>query len=68
MSRCDDRAGPLFATVFFEEARSICLRVTDKVNAACSREGALGQKRFVADKGTSEGAAVLMNKPGRCNA
>jgi hypothetical protein len=31
--------------------RSICLRVTEK--------------RFVADKATSESAAVPMNKPGR---
>jgi hypothetical protein len=46
-------AGPLFATIFFEEVRSICLRMTEK--------------RFVADKGTSEGAAVPMNKPSQYN-
>jgi hypothetical protein len=42
MNRRDDRAGPLFATDFFDEVRSHCLRTTDKVNAACGREGALG--------------------------
>jgi len=32
MNRCDDRAGHLFATDFFEEVCSYCLRTTDKVN------------------------------------
>jgi len=49
MNRCDDRAGSLFAD-FFDEVRSHCLRTTEK--------------RFVANKGTSEGAAVFMNYPG----
>jgi hypothetical protein len=64
MNRCDDRAGHLFATDFFEEMRSHCIRTTDKVNAACSREGALGQKMFVADKRTSEDTVEFMNDPG----
>jgi len=50
MNRCDDRAGHLFATNFFKEVHSHCLRTTEK--------------KFVADKGTSEGAAVFMNNPG----
>jgi hypothetical protein len=50
MNRCDDRAEPLFATDFFDEVRSHYLRTTEK--------------RFVANKGASEGAAVFMNYPG----
>ena len=50
MNRCDDRAEALFATDFFEEARSRCLRATEK--------------RFVEDKEASEGKAVFMNNPG----
>ena len=69
MNRCDDRAGPLFATGFFEEVRSHCLRTTDKVNCGkvnrvCEREGALGccareyplgEKRFVANQEPAPG-------------
>jgi len=36
----------------------------DKVNAACGKEGALGQQGFVAGKGTSKGAAAFMNSAG----
>jgi hypothetical protein len=50
MNRCDDRAEPLFAKDFAEEVYSYCLRTTEE--------------RFVADKGTSEGAAVFINNPG----
>jgi hypothetical protein len=50
MNRCDDRAGALFATDFFEETRSHCLRADEQ--------------KFVADKETSEGTAVFMNNPG----
>jgi len=38
--------------------------MTDKVNAACGREGALGYEGFVAGKGTSEGAVAFMNSAG----
>jgi hypothetical protein len=38
--------------------------MTDKVNAACGREDALGQGKFVVDKGTSKGATVFMNNVG----
>ncbi len=89
MNRCDDRAGPLFATEFLtravhgpwaearpvgrpnrlscrfvEEARSYCLQAPDQVNCACAKEHPLGEKKFVADKGTIEGAAAFMNTPG----
>jgi len=50
MNRRDDRAGPLFATGFCEQVRSHRLRTHEQ--------------RFVAGKGTSEGAAVFMNNPG----
>ncbi len=51
MNRRDDCAGPLSATGFFDEVCSYCLRTTEK--------------RFVADKGTSKGAAAFMNIPGQ---
>jgi len=35
-----------------------------KMNAACGREGALGDDGFVANKGTSKGAAAFMNSSG----
>jgi hypothetical protein len=50
MNRRDDRAEPLFATGFCEQVRSRRLRTHEQ--------------KFVADKGTSEGAAVFMNSPG----
>jgi len=50
MNRRNDRAGSLFVTDFSEEDRSRCLRTTEE--------------EFVADKGTSEGAAVFMRTPG----
>jgi len=50
MNRRDDRAGPLFATGFCEQVRSRRLRAH--------------KQRFVAGKGTSEGAAAFMNSPG----
>jgi hypothetical protein len=50
MNRRDDRAEPLFATGFCEQVRSRRLRTPEK--------------KFVADKGTSEGAAVFMSNPG----
>jgi len=48
--RRDDRAEPLFATGFCEQVRSRRLRTHEQ--------------RFVAGKGTSEGAAAFMNSPG----
>jgi len=38
--------------------------MTDKVNAACGREGALGHKEFVAGKGTNKGEVEFMNNAG----
>jgi len=35
------------------------------VNAACGKEGALGQQGFVAGKGTSEGVAAFVNSSGQ---
>jgi len=56
-----------------------CIRTPDKVNAACGKEGALGQQGFLAGKGTTgvpakgaqrilwggrEGAAAFVNSSG----
>jgi len=51
MNWCDGRAGLLSATDIFEEVRSRRIRMTEK--------------RFVADKRTSEGAAAFVNDPGQ---
>jgi hypothetical protein len=75
MNRCDDRAGPLFATDFLTRAihgpwakarpcgrpNRLSCRFVEEVRSHCLRTT---EKRFVANKGTSEGAAVFMNKPG----
>jgi len=38
--------------------------MTDKVNAACGREGVLGYEKFIEGIGTSKGAVVFMNNAG----
>jgi len=40
------------------------LTTPDKVNAACGKEGALGQQGFVAGKIASKGAAAFVNHTG----